>query len=54
MFQHYLWKNVTGSLIHPDILTDVGAVLANTSREVEVHVADVGTGTGCDPCPQLS
>ena len=51
MFQHYLWKNTTGSLIHPDILADVGAALAKTNHEVEIYVADVGTGTGCDLSP---
>lgn len=46
MFQHYLWKDITGCLIHPHILADVGACLADTSDEVEALVADIGTGTG--------
>ncbi|KAK5659856.1 hypothetical protein OQA88_13319 [Cercophora sp. LCS_1] len=45
-FQHYLWKDATGSPIHPDVLSDVGTGLGDTGAEVEVQVADVGTGTG--------
>jgi SAM-dependent methyltransferase len=49
MFQHYLWKDATGCLIHPSILSDVGGGGVgpkSSGGEVEVRVADVGAGTG--------
>ncbi|KAK3349645.1 hypothetical protein B0T25DRAFT_247331 [Lasiosphaeria hispida] len=50
VFQHYLWKDVTGALIHPHILEDLGVSLAGealeSGRHVELRVADIGTGTG--------
>ena len=35
--QHYLWKDQTGFLLHPDIPLD---------GRTELKIADVGTGTG--------
>ncbi|KAK0629351.1 S-adenosyl-L-methionine-dependent methyltransferase [Bombardia bombarda] len=47
-FQHYLWKDVTGSLIHPDILADLRTLptVHAADGDVQLNVADVGTGTG--------
>ncbi|KAK3395165.1 hypothetical protein B0H63DRAFT_462758 [Podospora didyma] len=40
VFQNYLWKDVTGNLIHPHIVADL------KGSKGEINVADVGTGTG--------
>ncbi|KAK3326662.1 hypothetical protein B0H66DRAFT_551472 [Apodospora peruviana] len=46
VFQHYLWNDITGNLIHPDILADLTATTTPTDSDVQLNVADVGTGTG--------
>jgi hypothetical protein len=43
LLQHYLWREATGYLIHPEILRD----LTKRSEGIStLSIADLGTGTG--------
>ncbi|KAK4445612.1 hypothetical protein QBC34DRAFT_441631 [Podospora aff. communis PSN243] len=43
-FQHYLFKDVTGSVINPRILADLRASAGTVEGDIELKVADIGTG----------